>query len=90
MLKVTWFLDGLKAEDGSTVSISKSAMFSDSTYSEDLDKVISRLSLGISGNKANIRFGNYLKNGGKSLNIEYAKWKLVLFPRRNLQDTFQV
>ena len=63
-LKVTWFLDGLKAEHGSTVSISKSAIFSDSTYSEDLNKVISRLSLDSAGNKANRRFGNYLKNGG--------------------------
>ena len=64
-LKVAWFLDGLKAEDGSTVSISKSAMFSDSAYSEDLNKVIGRLTMDIAGNKANRRAANYNKHGGK-------------------------
>ena len=54
-LKVTWFLDGLKAEDGSTVSISKSAMFSDSSYAEDLNKIISRVTMDIAGNKAKNR-----------------------------------
>ena len=62
-LKVAWFLDGLKAEDGSTVSISKSAMFSDPAYLEDINKVISRLTMDIAGTKANRRSGNYTKNG---------------------------
>ena len=52
-MKVAWLLDGLKAEDGSTVSISKVAMFSDSIYSKYLNKVIARLSINIAGNKAN-------------------------------------
>ena len=56
---------GLKAEDGSTVSISKSAMFSDSAYSEDLNKVIGRLTMDIAGNKANRKAANYNKRGGK-------------------------
>ena len=64
-LKVAWFLDGLKAEDGSTVSISKSAMFSNAAYSEDLNKVIARLTLDIAGNKANRKAANYHKHNGK-------------------------
>ena len=64
-LKVAWFLDGLNAEDGSTVPYSKSAMFSDLAYLEDINKVISRLTMDITGTKANRRSGNYLKNGGK-------------------------
>ena len=62
---MAWFLDGLKAEDGSTVSTSKSAMFSEPAYSEDLNKVISRLTMDIAGNKANRRSGNCNKHGGK-------------------------
>ena len=57
-LKVALFLDGLNAENGSTVSISKSAMFSDPAYSEDINKVISRLTMDIAGTKANRRSGN--------------------------------
>ena len=64
LFNVVYFLDGLKVEDCSTVSISKSAMFSGSSYSEDLNRVISRHTMDIAGNKANRRSGNYLKNGG--------------------------
>ena len=45
--------------------ISKSAMFSDSAYSEDLNKIISWLTMDIAGNKANRRSGNYNKQNGK-------------------------
>ena len=64
-LKEPWFLDGLNAEDGSTVSTSKSAMFSEPAYSEDLNEVISRLTMDIVGNNANRRSGNYNKHGVK-------------------------
>lgn len=64
-MKVAWFLDGLKAEDGSTVLISKSAIFSDSAYSNDLNKVIVRITMDIAGNKANRRADNFPKNGEK-------------------------
>jgi hypothetical protein len=67
-LKVALFLDGLNAENGSTVSISKSAMFSDPAYSEDINKVISMLTMDTAGMEANRRSGNYNKNGnGKKL-----------------------
>jgi len=64
-LKVTMFLLGLKAEDGSTVSISKSAMFSDDSYAHNLNKVIGRLTMDIAGTKANRKTANYNKNGNK-------------------------
>ena len=86
---MAWFLDGLKAEDGSTVSISKSAMFGDSAYSEDINKVIGRLTMDIAGNKANRRAGNYNKYGrGKkpkySVNkVETAKPNVPSKPSRN-------
>ena len=64
-MKVAWFLDGLKAEDGSTVSIAKSAMFSDSAYWEDLNKVIGRLTMDIAGTIANRKAANFSKHGGK-------------------------
>ena len=50
-LKMAWCLDGLKAEDGSTVSTSKSAMISEPAYSEFLNKAISRLTMDISEKK---------------------------------------
>ena len=75
-LKVACFLDGLKAEDGSTASISKSAIFSDPVYSEDLNKVISRLSMDIAGNKANRRSGNYSKNGNNGKKMKYSVYEV--------------
>ena len=59
------FLLGLKAEDGSTVSISKSAMFSDESYADDLNKVIGRLTMDIAGNKGNQKTGNFNNHGNK-------------------------
>ena len=65
-MKVTWFMDKLKAEDGSTVSISKSAIYSNSeVYGEDLNKVIARLTVDITGNKANRKAANYNKHNVK-------------------------
>jgi hypothetical protein len=65
-MKVTWFMDKLKAEDGSTVSISKLAIYSNSeVYGEDLNKVIARLTVDIAGNKANRKAANYNKHNVK-------------------------
>ena len=66
-MKIEWFLDGLKTENGLTVSISMSVMFSVSSYSNDLNKVIARLTMDIAGNIANKRTSNFMKNGGKKL-----------------------